>query len=104
MKLDLPLKREPKDPADLERGFSLGSWRGHVQHACLYCPFDTLEGEGEIRDHIFQVHVVRENMKRQAAQPKTSRPITATLFDGSGKQIEEVPLPPAVEGEEDAEG
>ncbi len=37
--------------------YSLGSWQGMPQWKCNYCPWDTLDGEGEMLAHVAERHL-----------------------------------------------
>lgn len=42
-------------PAE-ERPYTVGSWRGFPQHQCKLCPWDTLEGEAKMLEHLASAH------------------------------------------------
>ncbi len=44
--------------------FTLGSWKGMPQWKCRFCPWDTLEGEGALMEHVVTVHGAGEPERR----------------------------------------
>jgi len=38
--------------------FEVGTWRGRPRWQCRVCPWDTLKGEGAVREHIVSVHLI----------------------------------------------
>jgi hypothetical protein len=45
----------PAEPGP-EAGYTIGSWKGHKQWRCNLCPFDTLDGERAMLEHIAAKH------------------------------------------------
>lgn len=37
--------------------YTVGSWCGHTQYNCAYCPYDVLEDENAIIEHVFRQHI-----------------------------------------------
>ncbi len=40
----------------VDQPYTLGSWNGLPQYQCNYCPWDTVESEAAILEHIQQCH------------------------------------------------
>ena len=66
--------------------FTLGHWQHFEQHQCAFCPYDTLRGEATIREH------VETNHPEQYWAHLGVRPVTAKLFDASGKPVTQVEI------------
>jgi hypothetical protein len=70
-------KLSGKSPSPAEKRFyTMGSWRGFPQWKCELCPWDTLEGEEKMLEHLASAH---------APPPEPKSPIL--IADKSGKQI-----------------
>lgn len=37
--------------------YELGEWRGHPQYRCKHCPFDVLDDEAAILEHVQRMHI-----------------------------------------------
>jgi len=59
-----------------ERPYTIGTWRGFTQWRCKFCPWDTLEGEAAILEHLRSAH---------APSPEPKSPIL--IADKHGRQI-----------------
>lgn len=70
---EISVKSSP--PAE-ERSYTVGSWRGFTQYQCKLCPWDTLEGEAAMLEHLRSAH---------APAPEPKSPIL--IADKSGRQI-----------------
>lgn len=67
---------EPPPSEDEEKPYSLGTWRGRMQWKCKQCPWDTLEGEAAMLEHIASAHT-----------PPPKRKGIVLIADKSGRQI-----------------
>lgn len=66
-----------------EDGYHIsGSFKGHTQYQCNYCPFDALE-LWRIRDHIINRHQMK------VIEEQRTKLLDAKLYDSRGKLIEE---------------
>ena len=57
--------------------YTMASWGGHTQWKCNYCPFDTLEGEQIILEHIARNHF----------NPLAPKPSLIAVADKRGNEI-----------------
>ena len=68
--------------------YTIGSWKGIVQYRCTKCPFDTVDGEAAMVEHIRTAH----------APPPEPRMVELPLVDRYGNPMQvEVPEPAAGE-------
>jgi hypothetical protein len=56
----LPQAPPPDEPPAVEPDYTIGEWAGLTQWRCRYCSFDTLEGIGEMLDHLQETHYQHE--------------------------------------------
>jgi hypothetical protein len=70
--------QEPEKPK-ANPHYTLGDWAGYPKWQCNYCGYDTLEGETDILEHVYQRHLAP-----QAPQPPTQSLIL--LADKSGRE------------------
>jgi hypothetical protein len=47
---------EKSPPPAEEKPYTVGSWRGLTQYQCKLCPWDTLEGEEAMLEHLRTAH------------------------------------------------
>lgn len=66
---------KPPAPAE-EKPYTVGKWGGFTQWKCKLCPWDTLEGEAAMLEHLASAH---------APPPKPKSPIV--IANKSGGQI-----------------
>jgi hypothetical protein len=66
---------EEKAPAE-EKPYTVDQWGGFTQWQCKLCPWDTLEGEAAMLEHLASAH---------APPPKPKSPIL--IADKSGRQV-----------------
>lgn len=59
-----------------EKQFTVGQWKQFTQWRCKLCPWDTLEGEAAMREHLATVHA-----------PKAPRLRESGLVDAAGNPI-----------------
>lgn len=70
--------RGGKRAPEAERPFVVGTWRGRTQWRCRACPWDTLDGEAAIMEHIQAAHTPK---------PPPRRAVTLPLVDRFGNPI-----------------
>lgn len=82
---EIPVEVDPESAPEPEPApptnpyYTIKVWAGHPQWQCNFCAFDTLEGEGDILNHIATRHLASN-----ATQPlKSSIILTA---DKSGRE------------------
>lgn len=65
--------QEPPLPVYGSELFVVGSWKNYVQWQCALCPFDTLESEAVMREHIEKVHLPPPPKPERVALPLLDR-------------------------------
>lgn len=83
---------QSQEETDSERGYSELTWKTFPLFQCLGCKFNHISPDGDeanIKAHVWKMHKMAENLALNAAIESQKRPIEATLYDPSGKLIEE---------------
>lgn len=87
-----PLKRQPREEGDLERGFFTQIWRPGGKaietYCCLFCLFDSQDLPG-IERHLANHRQVEMAMLKHQ-QEQATRPLDALILDAGGKPIERI--------------
>ncbi len=93
---DIPEKTQTASQSqaeiDSERGYSELSWKNFPLFQCLKCKFNHVSPDGDnanIKMHVWKMHQLAENLAMNAALESQKRPVEATLYDPSGRLIEE---------------
>lgn len=87
-----PLKRQPRQAGDLERGFYQEIWNKKFHYCCLFCQFDA-------RDIlIIEYHVANHlqfwRVAKRQEEAERFRPLAIPLFDPSGRTIDRIEKTP----------
>lgn len=55
-KVKMELVAPPEEAPKEKQLYTMGTWRGMRQWKCKLCPWDTLEGEAKMLEHIASAH------------------------------------------------
>jgi len=80
----------PQTEEDAVRGYTVSPWKKLIRFCCCVCPEDNFN-EADMQLHVFSRH--------HKPDAPVTRPPTMLLFDGSGKQITEIPIAASVAAE-----